>query len=219
MCSLVGLKHGAIVLCGGKSSRMGQDKATLPFGPELMLQRVVRIISQVVDAGTIVVVAAPSQILPELSSNVIVTRDERPNRGPLEGIAAGLRAMPGFVEAIYATSCDVPLMIPEFVSRMFEQLGDHSIAVPWDGQYHHPLAAVYRPSVLAVVERLLASDRLRPRFLFDDVSTNEVPVETLRCVDPNLDTLMNLNHPEDYQRALAKVLGVTRSQRSDGRVG
>ena len=195
-------KRGAIVLCGGKSSRMGQDKATLPFGPELMLQRVVRIITDVVDPMQIVVVAASEQILPELPPQVIVTRDERPNRGPLEGIAAGLRSMPNCVEAVYATSCDVPLLIPEFVAMMFERLGNSEIAVPYDGQYHHPLAAVYRPRVLALIESLLATDRLRPRFLFDQVTTTEVLVEELHAVDPALMTLMNLNHPEDYQAAL-----------------
>lgn len=195
-------KRGAIVLCGGKSSRMGQDKATLPFGPELMLQRVVRILSQIIDPAHVIVVAASEQTLPELPSQVIVTRDERPNRGPLEGIAAGLRSMPNCVEAVYATSCDVPLMIPEFVLTMFERLGNSDIAVPYDGQHHHPLAAVYRPRVLAVIESLLASDRLRPRFLFDQVATTEVPDEELHAVDPTLSTLMNLNHPEDYQAAL-----------------
>lgn len=195
-------KGGAIVLCGGKSSRMGHDKASLPFGPELMLQRVVRIITEVIDPAQIVVVAASEQMLPELPAQVIVTRDERPNRGPLEGIAAGLRSMPTCVESVYATSCDVPLLIPEFVAMMFERLGDCDIAVPYDGQYHHPLAAVYRPRVLAVIESLLASDRLRPRFLFDQVATTEVPVEELRVVDPTLSTLMNLNHPKDYQAAL-----------------
>ena len=198
----VEMKKGAIVLCGGKSSRMGRDKATLPFGPELMLQRVVRIISQVIDPTAIVVVASPEQVLPQLPDRVIVTRDERPNRGPLEGIATGLRSMPNYVDAVYATSCDVPLMVPEFVAQMFVQLGSNAISVPYDGQYHHPLAAVYRPRVLAMIELLLASDRLRPRFLFDKVATMEVPVDTLREVDPALSTLMNLNHPEDYQRAL-----------------
>lgn len=199
---LVETKKGAIVLCGGKSSRMGQDKASLPFGPELMLQRVVRIISQVIDLSAIVVVAAPGQILPELPKPIIVTRDERPNRGPLEGIAMGLRSMPSEVDAVYATSCDVPLMIPEFVRMMFERLSEYEIAVPYDGQYHHPLAAVYRPRILDVIESLLASDRLRPRFLFDEVTTMQVPVEELRKVDPRLSTLMNLNHPEDYRAAL-----------------
>jgi molybdopterin-guanine dinucleotide biosynthesis protein A len=88
---------------------------------------------------------------------------------------------------------------------MFERLGDSEIAVPYDGQYHHPLAAVYRPRVLPVIESLLGTDRLRPRFLFDQVITVEVPVEELRGVDPTLSTLMNLNHPEDYQRALDKT--------------
>ena len=204
----VEMKKGAIVLCGGKSSRMGQDKATLPFGPELMLQRVVRILSQVIDPNAIVVVASPEQFLPQLPDQVIVTRDERPNRGPLEGIANGLRSMPNYIDAVYATSCDVPLMVPEFVAQMFDQLGKNEIAVPYDGQYHHPLAAVYRPRVLAVIELLLATDRLRPRFLFDEVATVEVPVDRLREVDPALSTLMNLNHPEDYQTALEQAFPI-----------
>lgn len=196
------LRKGAIILCGGKSSRMGRDKATLPFGPEMMLQRVVRIIRQVVDSAAVVVVAAPHQQLPQLPADVIVARDEQPDRGPLEGLAAGLRSMPMGVDAVYGTSCDVPLMVPEFVCEMFRRLGDNDIAVPFDGQYHHPLAAVYRPRVLDVVLKLLEADRLRPKFLFGEVRTVEVPVDELRLVDSTLSTLMNLNRPEDYQNAL-----------------
>ncbi len=65
---------GGVVLCGGKSTRMGTSKALLPFGPETMLQRVVRIVGDVV--SPIVVVAAVDQILPDLPPAVIVTRDE-----------------------------------------------------------------------------------------------------------------------------------------------
>jgi molybdopterin-guanine dinucleotide biosynthesis protein A len=88
-----------------------------------------------------------------------------------------------------------------------EELGDSDIAVPVEGesekQFHHPLAAVYRLSVLAEVERLLAQDRLRLLDLFDAVPTRRVPVETLREVDPELATLLNLNRREDYVAALA----------------
>ena len=198
-------KRGAIILCGGKSSRMGQDKATLPFGPELMLQRVVRIVGEIVDPDAVVVVAAAQQRLPPLPASAIITYDQQPDRGPLEGLAAGLRVMPAFVDQVYATSCDVPLMVTEFVQKMFEQSGDHDIAVPFDGQHYHPLAAVYRPQVLSAVESLLAADRLRPVFLFDEVSTIRVPVEDLRNEDPSLSTLMNLNHPEDYRLALIRA--------------
>ncbi len=84
--------QAGIVLCGGKSSRMGTSKALLPFGPETMLQRVVRLLGEIV--SPIVVVAALDQELPELPGSVIVTRDENEGRGPLEGLRAGLKALP-----------------------------------------------------------------------------------------------------------------------------
>jgi molybdopterin-guanine dinucleotide biosynthesis protein A len=85
---------------------------------------------------------------------------------------------------------------------MFELLGDYYVAVPVDSQHHHPLAAVYRPTVLAHVQRLIDAQRMRPRFLFEDVKTREVPVDELRSVDPQLSTLENLNCEEDYIAAL-----------------
>ena len=199
------MQCGAIILCGGKSSRMGRDKATLPFGPELMLQRVVRLVGEVVDRANIVVVAAPDQALPELPPVVQVAYDSTAYRGPLEGLATGLRALGSRVDAVYASACDVPLLAPAFVGRMFELVGDHDVAVPYDGEYHHPLAAVYRATVLPKIERLLAADRLRPRFLFDEVDMLEVNVEQLRSVDPELATLKNLNRPEDYEAALREA--------------
>src|SRR6185436_21138576 len=73
-----------IVLCGGRSTRMGVPKATLPFGNETMLQRVVRLLHTVV--SPIIVVAARGQELPPLPEGVFVTRDERDQQGPLEGL-------------------------------------------------------------------------------------------------------------------------------------
>ena len=194
---------GGIVLCGGKSTRMGSSKAMLPFGPETMLQRVVRLLGEVV--SPIVVVTAPDQSLPELPQSVIVTRDERESRGPLEGLRAGLKVLPDGIDAAYATSCDVPLLVPAFVRRMIELLTDHDIAVPESEGFPHPLAAVYRCAVLGHVESLLAADRLRPVFLFDAVKTRRVQPEELTDVDAELLTLRNLNHREDYLVALAKA--------------
>ena len=196
------MKPGAIVLCGGRSRRMRSDKATLPFGPEFMLQRVVRIVSEVVETSAIVVVAAADQILPELPASVITATDEYPDRGPLEGLAAGLRSMPKHVDAVYVTSCDVPLLVPSFIHRMLNSLDEHDIAVPYDGQFYHPLASAYRPSVLLAIESMLAADRLQMAALFDQVPTLRVPVESLRCVDATLFSLLNCNHPEDYSFAL-----------------
>jgi molybdopterin-guanine dinucleotide biosynthesis protein A len=192
-----------IVLCGGRSSRMGMPKAWLPFGDETMLQRVVGRLLPVFD--TLVVVAAPQQELPPLPRQVIVARDEREGRGPLEGIHAGLRAMPSGISAAYITGCDVPLIAVDFVRRMCGELGSHDIAVPVDGEFHHPLAAVYRVSVLPAVAELLEADRLRPFFLFEQTDTRRVPVSDLRSIDAELNSLANLNHPHEYAAALRKA--------------
>ena len=191
---------GAIVLCGGKSTRMGTSKALLPFGPETMLQRVVRLLGEVV--GPIVVVAAADQELPALPPAIIVTRDEREGRGPLEGLRAGLQALPEAVDAAYVTSCDVPLLATGFVREMFDLARGHDVAVMEIDGFTHPLSAVYRRSTLPHVEQLLAHDRLRPVFLFETVKTRRVrPAEI--TADPDLRTLRNLNTRDDYERALA----------------
>jgi molybdopterin-guanine dinucleotide biosynthesis protein A len=180
---------------------MGRPKATLPFGPELMLPRVLRLVGEVV--GPRVVVAAPGQELPPLESDILVVRDEREGRGPLEGLAAGLAALPQQVASAYVTSCDVPLLVPAFIRRMIELSAGYDIAVPYCQGYHHPLAAVYRTTVLPLVRRLLAEDRLRPVFLFDLARTRLVGRGALADVDADLHSLRNLNHPQDYLAALA----------------
>lgn len=190
-----------IVLCGGKSTRMGVPKATMPFGAETMLQRVVRMLATAV--SPIVVVAARDQPLPALPDEVTITRDEREAKGPLEGIRAGLSTLPASVDAAYITSCDVPLLVPAFVERMIDLMGNHDIAVMEVDGFPHPLSAIYRRDTLPHVERLLAADRLRPVFLFDAVRTRRVKPEEMTVVDPELRTLRNLNTPEEYRAALA----------------
>ena len=193
------MKAGAIVLCGGKSTRMGSSKALLPFGPETMLQRVIRILGGVV--SPIVAVAAIDQVLPDLPPEVIVTRDEQQGRGPLEGLRAGLKALPADVDAAYVTSCDVPLLVPGFVQQMVDLAEGHDIAVIEIDGFAHPLSAVYRRATLPQVEDLLAHDRLRPAFLFDAVNTRRIAPAQMTA-DPELRTLRNLNTREDYEQAL-----------------
>jgi molybdopterin-guanine dinucleotide biosynthesis protein A len=168
-----------------------------------MLQRVVRLLGTVV--SPIVVVAARDQSLPQLPDDVKITHDEREQRGPLEGLRAGLKALPNSVEVAYITSCDVPLLEPAFVTRMVELLGDHDIAVMEIDGFPHPLSAVYRRDMLPHVEALLAQDKLRPVYLFDAVRTRRVRPEEMLSVDPQLRTLRNLNTREDYLAALSEA--------------
>jgi molybdopterin-guanine dinucleotide biosynthesis protein A len=182
---------------------MGRPKAWLPFAGEIMLARVVRLLHEAVEP--VVVVAAPGQDVPPLPAQVTVVRDEEKGRGPLEGLAAGLAALRGHADAAYLSSCDVPFLKPSFVRRLVELIGDCAICVPRVGDYHHPLAAVYRLGVEPVVRRLLAENRLRPFFLFEAVPTRVVEAAELADVDPTFQTLRNLNTPEDYEAAVREA--------------
>jgi molybdenum cofactor guanylyltransferase len=193
---------GGIVLCGGRSTRMGTSKAMLPFGSETMLQRVVRLLSEIVP--TIVIVAAVDQELPALPHHAVVTRDEREGRGPLEGLRAGLKALSAEAGRAYVTSCDVPLLVPAFARQLLDLSRGYDAAVMEIDGFTHPLSAVYARTTLAPIEELLAKDRLRPAFLFDLVKTRRVRPEEMTA-DPDLRTLRNLNTREDYEQALVEA--------------
>ena len=179
---------------------MGRPKAWLPFGPEVMLQRVVRILSGVV--SPIVVVAAQGQDLPELPSDVEIARDEEEGLGPLAGLAVGLAALADRVDAAYASSCDVPLLSAAFVSSVIGALHDDDLAIPRDGEFHHPLAAVYRTRLVTTIRALVASRRLRPVYLLKCARAREIEVAELRPVDRELSSLRNINTPDEYAAAL-----------------
>ena len=89
--------------------------------------------------------------------------DAREGRGPLQGLAAGLAAVRDRADAAYASSTDVPLLHPRFIRRVLAALDDDvDVVLPEVGGFRHPLAAAYRTELADVVERLIASDRMRP---------------------------------------------------------
>jgi molybdopterin-guanine dinucleotide biosynthesis protein A len=197
------IRAGGVILCGGQSRRMGVPKASLPFGGELMLPRVYRLLREVVQP--IVVVSSREQSLPELPAEAMLVYDERPHRGPLEGLAAGLRALAPVCELAYVTSCDVPLLQPAFVRQLLSLVDDFAVVAPHEAEFCHPLSAVYRTSLVPTIAALLADDQLRPTGLLQQVRTRFVPVDDLRPSDPTLQTLRNLNTPADYLAALQEA--------------
>ncbi len=165
-----------------------------------MLFHMLQLLRSVVEP--LLVVAAPDQDLPELPAEVNLVRDRSLGRGPLEGLYCGLNYLAGHIDAAYVTGCDTPLLRPDFIRFMLDQLGSHDVAVPVDGTRYHPLAAVYRTSVAPTIATLLAHDQLQMNSLYSAVATHAIDIQQLRSVDPELLSLVNLNSPEDYRRAL-----------------
>jgi molybdopterin-guanine dinucleotide biosynthesis protein A len=196
------MRYGGIILCGGKSSRMGTSKAHLQFGAETLLQRIVRIMGEVLDP--LVVVAANGQELPDLETKVMICRDKNEGQGPLEGLAAGLDALKERCDAVFLSSCDVPFLKKEFILGMTKALGESRMCIPRTEGYFHPLASVYRVDVLPDVQQLLGEKKLRPFFLLEKVKGKIIEETQLKQFDPELFSLKNLNTPEDFQQALSE---------------
>jgi molybdopterin-guanine dinucleotide biosynthesis protein A len=197
---------------------MGRDKATLPFGPEVLLQRTVRTLGEIIAPADMVVVAADGQRLPSLASEIRIVTDRRPDRGPLEALSVGLAELGPGIEAAFVTGCDFPLLTSPFVLRLFELLGQAEIAVPNDGTRRHCLTAVYRPQVRPVIERLLSDNCLKVQELLARCDCRDVSPGELWDIDPDFHSLRNINTPEQYEAALL-LANLPCAGRSDGEAG
>lgn len=196
----------ALILCGGHSRRMGRPKYLLEFPGELLLPRMCRITAEV--ASPVIVVAAPDQPMPDLPAGVAVIRDDLPDAGPLAGIARGLQHLAEHHPdrpAAFVTSCDVPLLTAVVIRFVSQQLGDADAAAVRDGEFVHPLCAVYRTRLARPARELLETGERRPRRLLEAACTQFVAAESLQAVDPRLDCLHNMNTPADYQQILSRL--------------
>jgi molybdenum cofactor guanylyltransferase len=200
------------VLAGGRSTRMGRPKANLEWHGSTLLHRVAGIVCRAV-GGPVVVVRAPDQELPELPPGVRVVEDAAEGRGPLQGLAAGLAAVAGEAELAYVSSTDVPLLHPAFVRAVLRAATRENVdvALPVVHGFRHPLAAAYRTALVPEVEALIAEDRMRPAFLFERARVRELTEDDLlgdgelALADPELLSVLNLNEPDDYERARARA--------------
>ena len=186
----------AVILVGGKSSRMGRAKALLPFDNEPLIAHVVRRLKSWFPE--IIVVAAPDQELPELSA--VLVRDEIAYQGPVSGIYHGLKA--ATKDVCFVTSCDAPFLNFELIDHLLEQISEYDVVVPFWQERFQPLHAIYRTSVVPLLKEQLERGELRPIFLYDKVRTRKIQEAEIRRLDPEGLSFLNMNSPADYDAAL-----------------
>ncbi|MFC0211755.1 molybdenum cofactor guanylyltransferase [Paenibacillus chartarius] len=194
--------HG-IVLAGGRSSRMGTDKALLPIGGVPLLQRVVSGMALLCRGVTVIVPASEPDryaALP-LGPEVAFAADRYPDKGPLAGIHAGLLAMPAECDYALVMACDMPVLSEPLLRRMTAALADSPPpeAVLCRGQ---PMHALYHRRAAGAAERLLAADRLRLSGLAEALRTRYV--EPPGGAEAEAELFLNLNTPEELQAYLRK---------------
>ncbi|MBA0124815.1 NTP transferase domain-containing protein [Haloechinothrix sp. YIM 98757] len=207
-----------IVLAGGRSSRMGTSKAALEWHGSTLLRQVTGVLDRAV-TGPVIVVRAPDQKLPELDPRVVVREDPEEGHGPMQGLAVGLDAAHTYAETAFVCSTDLPFLHAAFVHtvlRGFQLDREHGEEAPIDvvlplvHGYRQPMAAGYRTGLAPLVAQQLRAGQHKPAQLFEHCRVRRLTDEELLAdpnlarADPGLESVVNVNTPEDYERARAR---------------
>lgn len=190
----------AIVLAGGRSSRIGRPKATLPFGGVTLLERIVAELKR--GFASVVVVAAPQADEPFRLAldGVRIVRDRIAYAGPVAALHAGLAAGTG--DIAFTSSCDLPLLRVEVALRMAAMVEDFDAVIPRVGGRLQMLHAVYHRRCAEALAAMEARGERRLSALADRVKARIVEEAELKKIDPRMQSVFNVNTLEDYRTAL-----------------
>jgi molybdopterin-guanine dinucleotide biosynthesis protein A len=192
----------AFVLAGGKSARMGSDKAFLELGGQPLIARALAFARAI--SGEVRIVGDTGKF----SSFGDVIEDIYPDRGPLGGIHAALSASDSDWNLILGV--DLPFLTPAFLKFLVAEAGSSAaiVTVPFAGGYFHPLCAIYRKEFGVRAERALAVGSNRIDALFADVPTRQINEQELAAAGFNASIFRNLNTPEDWEKASRILAGL-----------
>ncbi len=175
---------------------MGRDKAFLPFGGTTLVERVAARLRDACD-DVVIVTNHPE---PYEALGLRAVRDALPHRRSLAGIYTGVLQAGG---PAFVCGCDMPFLCPALVRHMGTLAGAADVVIPRVRDYE-PLHAVYTPACLAPMRRVLAEGG-RNADVLRGLTVTELGAADLRRFDPELQSLINLNTPEDYAAALAAL--------------
>lgn len=185
----------AIILAGGKSTRMEKNKALLPVSGLTLVERVARNLEPYF--GEILISAQNPAVFDFLPYKIIA--DEQPGQGPMMGILSGIRA--SSKEVNFVTGCDIPEIDVSFIEGMIAYTGGYDVVVPVSGDdKYEPLFAFYKKSVIRCIDELMAQGHRKIIKLFPLCHTKYISFE-------NSGWYRNLNTMADYRAFLKKIKG------------
>ena len=190
-----------IILAGGRSRRLGRDKAVEPFDGQPLIRRVFERVAPLTDEIVVVVAdAARGRALP-LDAGHRVAVDIYPDGGSLGGIFSGLSAAANDWGLVVA--CDMPFLNRQLLEFMLTQRADCDAVVPRPGAFPEPTHALYSRACLPHIEARLQANDLKIAGFFEEVRVRYLEEGEVRQFDPQLLSFFNVNSPEDLARAHA----------------
>lgn len=191
------MKAAAIILSGGKSSRMGTNKALLKINEKTNIERIADKLKILFD-DIILVTNEPEQYK---FLGLKMVEDQYPGMGPLAGVHAGLEVSD--FEVNFVVACDMPFISVELANALVNNCSHYDAVVPVINGKQHPLFSVFKKETANKIEQSIAGGRLRMKHLLDDLNVLYLTETELRALcQLDLERIFfNMNHPNEYEEA------------------
>ncbi|MBV7505130.1 molybdenum cofactor guanylyltransferase [Bacillus sp. sid0103] len=191
------MKAAAIILSGGKSSRMGTNKALLKINEKTNIERITDTLK--VSFSDIILVTNHPREYQFLRQKMV--SDHFPGKGPLAGVHAGLLASP--FETNFVVACDMPFVSVDLAELLVKKCGEYDAVIPVINGIQHPLFAVFQKRVTEAVAQRIETGQLRMKHLLDTLNVLYVTEKDLQAYS-SIDVervFFNMNYPNEYEDA------------------
>lgn len=188
-----------VVLAGGKSSRMGQNKALMTLGGRRLIDRVVDVLRQVF--SNLLLVTNSPEVYADLGLSM--AQDVFPDKGSLGGLYSAIYHAP--TPYSFVVACDMPYLQSTVLDYLLTQIAEYDVVIPDIRGELQPLHAVYNKTCLPPIQRRLEANRLKIVGFLPEVHVRTVQADELQSFDPDLRTFQNLNTWEEFSAAIQQL--------------
>ena len=193
----------AIILAGGKSSRMGADKAFLKIGNQSLIKRQIGLLRKIFKKIIVVTNSLPKY---RGYKGIKIISDIIPHCGPLGGIYSGLVVSNSLYNFVVA--CDMPFINLGLIRYIIKNRDNYDIIIPKIDRKYHPLFGMYSKNCLPIIEKALSKDKLNVSSIFPKLKTAFISRQEIERFDKLLLSLVNINTQDD----LAKIKEMEREK-------
>ena len=201
------VRYSVGILAGGKSSRMGKNKALLEFESNTFIGRTIREF----DGHEIIISSAGQKEYECLPAKIV--HDENKDIGPIEGIRQVLKA--SSEDYVFICACDMPFItakIADYIAQFISS--DYDCYVITDEDRMHPLCAIYSKRILPVIEKLIANGDYKLRLILDGVRTKYISLENTVFEKK---TVRNINTKDEYRELRFPVIFAVSGYKDSGK--
>lgn len=196
------LEITGVLLTGGESRRMGQNKALLEINGKSLIQKNLDVLKNI--CSEVIISSRDEKLYHGYGYPVIP--DVLKGKGPLGGLYSVLQK--ANYEKVFLVGCDMPFINEEAIRWLFQELEDFDTVVPYIDGKMHPLHAFYHRRIMPVIEEKLYNDKLRLADVLDECQTKVVDCDKILDLTLKKElekSVMNINTPEEWQKALINI--------------